>query len=127
MCIEKSTNRRERPKEVEAEPLVGNHERDNTGGAEHLLQRAQEPDRVGNVLEDVACDKCVESAVQLARNGRLEGTVRPDEVDVPDARRVDRGIVTVLLDKLLTRPMIDDRGKPTLGFRCNRTCERAKF
>ena len=73
MRIEKSTNRRERPKEVEADPLVGNHERDNTGGAEHLLERAQEPDRVGNVLEHVACDKCVEGAMQLARNGRSRG------------------------------------------------------
>src|SRR5215211_5555665 len=119
MCIEKSTNRRERSKEVEAEPLVGDHERDNTGGAEHLLQRTQEPDGVGNVLEDVACDKCIEGSVQLARHDRLERTVRPYDVDVPDTRRIDVGITGVFVDELLTGRMIDDGGEPAVGLRCN--------
>src|SRR5215208_264916 len=47
---------RERPEEVEAEALVGNHERSDARGAKYLLERAQEPDRVGDVLEDVARD-----------------------------------------------------------------------
>src|SRR5262245_47718627 len=103
MCIEKPASRGERPEEVEAEALIGNHERDYASGAKHPLQRVQESDRVRNVFEDVASDERVERAVQLTRNGRVEGTVRPNDVDLADARRVDPGIVAVLLDELLTR------------------------
>jgi hypothetical protein len=71
---------RHRPEEICAEPFVWEHKRNDASIGQQAIKRAQKPDRIGHVFEDMACYHRVERAVKLLRDRSVKCSATPDEI-----------------------------------------------